>query len=101
MAFSDDVVQKVWKKGQDIYVDGKLSPDWRKDQCGAWISRKAYGDRKSPYGWEVDHINTQANGGGDELSNLRPLHWENNVAKSDGNLKCILTSSGNKNVKRA
>ena len=100
MAFSDDVIQKVWEKGEAIYFDGKLSPDWRKDQCSAWINRKAYGDRKSLYGWEIDHIKPQANGGGDELGNLRPLHWENNVAKSDGNLKCTLISSGNENVKK-
>ena len=83
MAFSDDVVQKVWEKGEAVYVDGKLSPDWRKDQCGAWISRKAYGDRNSSYGWEVDHIKPVAKGGSDDLGNLHPLYWETNRDKSD------------------
>ncbi|WP_080436520.1 HNH endonuclease signature motif containing protein [Burkholderia ubonensis] len=100
MGFSEEMVDKVWQKGEQVIVDGKVLVDWRKDQCGAWINRGKYGDRESDYGWEIDHISTKANGGGDELSNLRPLHWENNVAKSDGNLKCALTSSGNKNVKK-
>lgn len=60
---------------------------FRKDQCGAWIQYEMYGNRNSPYGWEIDHITPQSNGGTDVLSNLRPLHWENNVAKSNGRLK--------------
>jgi hypothetical protein len=47
--------------------------DWRKDQCGAWIARNQYGNRNSRYGWEVDHIKPESEGGGDELSNLRPI----------------------------
>jgi hypothetical protein len=97
--WTNQEIEAVWKKG--IVVEGCDKNEFRKDQCGAWISRKAYGNRTSSYGWEIDHIKTQANGGSDDLSNLRPLHWENNVAKSDGNLKCVLKSSGNKNVKIA
>ncbi len=98
MAFSDADIEAVWKKGTT--VEGNAPADWRKDQCGAWIKRNSYGDRKSDFGWEIDHIKTQANGGGDELGNLRPLHWKNNAAKSDGNLKCVFTASGNKNVEK-
>jgi hypothetical protein len=39
-----------------------------------------------------------AKGGGDELDNLRPLHWENNLSKSDGKLVCVITADGDKNV---
>jgi hypothetical protein len=89
----DALVQKVWEKGK--VVSGVDSARWRKDDCNAWIGRAEYGDRNSPYGWEIDHISP---GGPDALSNLRPLQWENNVAKSDGRLGCVVTSSGNKNV---
>ena len=89
----DALVQKVWEKGK--VVSGVDSSRWRKDDCDAWIGRVEYGDRNSQYGWEIDHISP---GGPDTLSNLRPLQWENNVAKSDGRLGCVVTSSGNKNV---
>jgi hypothetical protein len=83
----------VWKKGT---IDQNNDPAvWRKDACTAWMTFAQYGNRSSPYGWEIDHINPN---GGDDLSNLRPLHWKNNVRKSDGALQCPVTSQGNKNV---
>lgn len=54
----------------------------------------SYGNRDSRFGWEVDHINLN---GGDNLDNLRPLHWKNNVAKSDGTTEYPVTSSNNDN----
>ena len=93
MAFSEDVKVAVWRKGR--VVAGEDSAKWRKDVCDAWIGWSFYGDRDSQYGWEIDHINPN---GGDSLFNLRPLQWENNVAKSDGKLVCAVTASGQKNV---
>lgn len=93
MAISETVVQQVWDKAQT--VSGADSSIWRKDQCGAWIKRGDYGNRQSRFGWEVDHISP---GGSDNLSNLRALHWENNVAKSDGRLVCVVKASGNQNI---
>lgn len=97
MAFSEEMIQKVWEKGSIVpNNDPKI---WRKDQCGAWIYRAAYG-KQSDYGWNIDHVTPQSKGGGDEISNLRPLHWENNARKADGNLSCAITSDGAKNVRK-
>ena len=93
MAFSEKVIQDVWEKG--TIVANNDPQKWRKDQCGAWISRSKYGNRESQYGWEIDHISP---GGGDYLSNLRPLQWQNNVDKSDGRLKGYITAKGTENV---
>lgn len=98
MAFTEEEIQKVWEKGEIVPNNDKNI--WRKDQCSAWISRKEYGNRNSSYGWEIDHITPKANGGGDELSNLRPLQWENNLRTSDGRLKCKIVSDGVKNVQK-
>lgn len=88
---------EVWKKGKtDSNNDAKV---FRKDVCDAWIRYNKYGDRDSVYGWEVDHMDPDK---GDHIDNLRPLHWENNVAKSDakgGSWNCAVKSNGNKNVK--
>lgn len=93
MSWSDEMIQKVWEKGSVIAENDKAR--WRKDECGAWIGRTEYGNRDSQYGWEIDHISP---GGSDQLSNLRPLQWQNNVEKSDGRLKCNVAASGNGNV---
>ena len=55
----------------------------RKDKYGAVIHFKEYGNRGSEFGWEIDHIVPIVKGGGDELSNLQPLHWKNNASKGD------------------
>lgn len=97
MGFSDSDVQKVWEKGQ--IVSNNDPAIWRKDQCGAWVGRSKYGNRDSQYGWEIDHITAEASGGGDELSNLRPLQWENNASKQDGRLSCPITASDTQNIR--
>jgi hypothetical protein len=98
MSFTQEIIQKVWEKG--AFVQNNDPKIWRKDQCGAWITRNQYGNRNSQYGWEIDHIRPESDGGGDELSNLRPLQWQNNANKQDGRLACPVIASGTDNVRR-
>ena len=83
---NEDVIQAVWEKGEA--VAGYKSSQYRKDQCRAWMIRSKHGDRDSDYGWEIDHIKPESDGGTDNLSNLRPLQWYNNTTKSDDRLTC-------------
>ena len=93
MAWPEEMIQNVWEKGEVAKNNDKNR--WRKDDCGAWIGRQDHGNRESQYGWEIDHIDPN---GLDEISNLRPLQWRNNVDKSDGRLECNVTASGTKNI---
>ena len=97
MSFSTEKVQRVWEKG--TVVQNYDPNKWRKDQCRAWMYREYYGSTDNIYGWEVDHIKPKAQGGTDDLSNLRPLQWENNRAKDAGRTDCVVTSQDNKNVR--
>ena len=93
MPFTDEEIQAVWNKGRATTSN---DPNvWRKDQCDTWIMRNQYGNRDSNWGWEIYHINPD---GGDNLSNLRPLHWKNNLAKSEGRPECVITAIGSENV---
>ena len=92
------IINEVWEKA--TVVDNFDPKQFRKDACGAWIIRSHYGQRTSLYGWEVDHIYPQSQGGGDELENLRAMQWENNQAKGDDypSYKAAVRSEGKKNV---
>lgn len=89
-------------------VDGFNQERYRHDACGAWIERDKYGDRTSPYGWEIDHIYPQsmlkernvAQEDIDDRRNLRPLNWQNNDSKGVDYpvYHAKVRAEGNKNV---
>jgi hypothetical protein len=95
MLCTDELIQSVCEKG---VIDSKNdSKYWRKDLCGAWISRSEYGREQSPFGWEIDSVQSQSGKDGQELSNLRPMQWNNNSRKHDGGMVCVLKAVGVKN----
>ncbi len=77
-SFSDAEIQAVWERGR--VVAGHEARFYRKDVCGAWMERSAYG-KTSERGWEIDHIKPLSRGGTDAVVNLQPLHWQNNRGK--------------------
>lgn len=95
--YSNNIISSVWAKAAFV-SDINEKNGFRKDQCGAWIKRNAYGDRSNPYGWEIDHIKTLSKGGSDTLSNMRPLHWGNNASRQDDRLTSYITSQNDHNI---
>ena len=98
MAVDEETVEKVWRKGHP--APPNKESEWRRDDCGAWIRRDSHGDVANPlgWGWEVDHIKAKERGGSDDISNLRPLQWQNNRSKAAGKSDCVVTSKDNANV---
>lgn len=90
--FNAQVVDAVWRKGQSVL--GYDPNNYRKDACGMWMKKSSCGT-EGDFGWEIDHICPVAKGGSDDLSNLQPLHWQNNRGKSDNypNWSCTVKAS--------
>ncbi len=72
---------RIWNKGE--VIEGYDEKVWRRDICSNAIKYSEHGNTDSEFGWEIDHILPSSLGGTDELSNLQPLHWENNRKKGD------------------
>ena len=89
--FTSDERKKlaVWAKGRIIL--GYDAAVWRHDENGAVMKYSEHGNRNSPHGWEMDHHPIpKALGGGDDISNLRPLHCVAN-ASNGGVLGALLS----------
>jgi 5-methylcytosine-specific restriction endonuclease McrA len=82
--FSEPIIEAVWHH----VVGGLGDSRYKKDFCGATISRDEYG-LESEYGWEIDHIVPVSEGGTDRMTNLQALHWENNRTKGENYPKWV------------
>jgi hypothetical protein len=95
MLCTEEIIQKVWEKG--TVVTNNDPKCWRQDQCGAWICRSRYGCQNSPFGWEINFIRPQTEKGGQDLPNLRPMQWNNDIGKQVDDAVCMLKAVGQKN----
>lgn len=97
---------RIWNKA--IVVENYDSAKYRKDACGAWIRYSDYGDRTSPFGWEVDHIcpvsYLESRGVSrdkiDDERNLRPFNWRNNSSKGENYPSYIASVKADENRNR-
>ena len=90
MNYSQEIVQKVWEKAKVARAHDPFL--LRKDLLGAWILRNQFQNRESEYGWEIDWIKPLEEGGKMEISNLRPLQWENKAFREGNRFNGMVTA---------
>ena len=73
-------VDSAWEKGKP--VQGRNPGVWRRDPFGNLLRKASYGTQ-GEYGWHVDHKNPKSRGGTENPRNIQPLHWQENLKKSD------------------
>ena len=99
MAMLEDLKRAAWSRTSP--VAGQLNSwEFRKDVLGNLVRYADFGNRHSPFGWELDYIVSSALGGSTDPSNLQALHWKSNAARSE-NLPAGLKSGANAPAKVA
>jgi len=68
------------KEAEQVWDNAFGDIAWARDVCDAIIRKNRHGKTGSLHGWTVDHIDPN---GGNALRNKQPLHWRNNIAKSN------------------
>jgi hypothetical protein len=81
MTHLEDLKRAAWSRTSPV---GGHTNAWefRKDRLGNMVRWADYGNRKSPFGWELDFIEPKAVGGSTEPDNLQALHWRATAARS-------------------
>ena len=81
MTLLEDLKRAAWSRTSPV---GGHTNAWefRKDRLGNMVRWADYGNRKSPFGWELDFIEPRAAGGSTDPDNLQALHWRATAARS-------------------
>ncbi|MDE7347567.1 MAG: HNH endonuclease [Muribaculaceae bacterium] len=77
---SDELIDAVWQKA--TVIPNNNPSVFRQDYAGAWIRRDEFG-KSSTYGWQIDHIVPVSMDGTDDIDNLVPLHYINNLMRAN------------------
>lgn len=87
MTFTEEIIEAAWRNGRA--VSGHDPDAWRKDQCGAWIERTAYGESAAEFGWHIQPVRPGETGSAD---NLRPFNCLNRYDVATGRACCMVTA---------
>lgn len=81
MTLLEDLKRAAWARTTPV---GHHANAWefRKDKLGNLVRWADYGNRKSPFGWELDEIAPRAAGASSDPDNLQALHWRATAARS-------------------
>jgi len=80
MTMLEDLKRAAWARTSP--VAGQLNAwEFRKDCLGNLVRYNDFGNRHSPFGWELDYIISRALGGSTDPTNLQALHWKKVAAK--------------------
>jgi len=78
----EDLKRAAWARTSP--VSGQMNAwEFRKDCLGNLVRYADFGNRHSPFGWELDYIVPERLGGSTAPENLQVLHWKATAAKKE------------------
>ena len=82
MTVLEDLKRACW--GRTSAVSGQINSwEFRKDCLGNLLRYADFGNRHSPFGWELEYIVPARLGGSTDPENLQALHWKATAARSE------------------
>ncbi len=82
MTMLEDLKRAIWARTSP--VSGQMNSwEFRKDVLGNLVRYNDFGNRQSPFGWEMEYIVPAKLGGSTDPANLQALHWKSNAARSE------------------
>ena len=82
MTMLEDLKRAAWARTSPV-SNSLNSWEFRKDAMGNLVRYADYGNRHSPFGWELDLIVPRSVGGSTDAENLQALHWKATAARHD------------------
>ena len=83
MTMLEDLKRAAWARTSPVSGAQLNSWEFRKDCLGNLVRYADFGNRHSPFGWELDYIVSRSLGGSTDPENLQALHWKKAAAKSE------------------
>ena len=85
MTMLEDLKRAAWSRTSP--VSGQVNAwDFRMDCLGNMVRYDDYGNRHSPFGWELEYIVARALGGSTDPNNLQALHWKAHARRPEPQL---------------
>jgi hypothetical protein len=82
MTMLEDLKRAAWARTSPVSGQQLNAWEFRKDCLGNVVRYSDFGNRHSPFGWELDSIVARA-GAAIDPDNLQALHWKTVAARSD------------------
>ena len=82
MSMLEDLKRAAWARTSPVSGQSN-SWEFRKDCLGNLVRYADFGNRHSPFGWELDLIVPRSVGGSSDVENLQVLHWKAGAARKD------------------
>ena len=82
MTMLEDLKRTCWARTSP--VSGQSNGwEFRRDVLGNLVRYADFGNRHSPFGWELELIVPRRLGGSDDPGNLQALHWKSTAARGE------------------
>ena len=83
MTMLEELKRAAWARTGPVSTTQLNAWEFRKDCLGNLVRFSDFGNRHSPFGWELDFIVPRSNGGPDNPDNLQALHWRATAARGE------------------